>query len=159
MNNMKVSKRRLPSIHHRPIAKLKKYRQLISPVRDNDRAVYNWHAFKHSYSKDLVVELVKEFGLKEKSWVLDPFCGGGTTLLACKELGISSKGYDILPFSVFLTNVKTRTYKPDELRKYLGWLKQGKGRAIDDLPDIELVDKAFNEAVKKELLSLKQKLV
>ena len=46
---------------------------------------------------------------------MDPFCGGGTTLLACKELGINSNGFDILPFSVFLSNVKTREYNLEKL--------------------------------------------
>src|SRR3989338_3406665 len=83
---------------------------LISPHRDIQKPIYNWHSFKHSYSKALVDSLVKEFELKKGAWVMDPFCGGGTTLLACKESGINSKGFDILPFSVFLGNVKTREY-------------------------------------------------
>ena len=155
---MNIAKRRSSRSRYRPIPALAKYRTLISPARDNERPVYNWHAFKHSYSKDLVKELIDEFDLKNGAWVLDPFCGGGTTLLACKEWGINSQGYDILPFSVFLTNVKTRVYRPESLRKRLIELRTEKGRAIDDLPDIKLVDKAFSPSVKKELLRLKNKI-
>ena len=143
-----------------PIPKINQYRSLISPARDRGRAVYNWHAFKHSYSKDLVEKLVKEFGLKETSWVLDPFCGGGTTLLACKELGINSKGYDILPFSVFLTNVKTRTYNYAELEQQLAEFKKIKRTSIakDSLPDIAIVHKAFSASTRDELLHLKREI-
>jgi DNA modification methylase len=136
------------------------YRSLISPARDKDRAVYNWHSFKHGYSRDLVEKLVRKFGLKNKSWVLDPFCGGGTTLLACKELGINSKGFDILPFSVFLSNVKTRTYDPRELKKELSRFHNptkliSRG---DHLPNIKIIREAFSPGVKNELLHLRHQI-
>ena len=43
---------------------------LISPHRDIQKPIYNWHSFKHSYSKALVDSLVKEFELKKEngSW-------------------------------------------------------------------------------------------
>ena len=37
---------------------------LISPRVDIKRPIYNWHSFKHSYSKGLVDNLITEFGLK-----------------------------------------------------------------------------------------------
>lgn len=139
------------------VLKTNEYGPLISPYRDRDRSIYNWHAFKHSYSKALVEKLINEFGLKNNSWVLDPFCGGGTTLLACKELGINSEGYDILPFSVFLSNVKTRTYEPillkQNLKKFYKKNKTIKKHA--DLPDIKIIREAFSPEIKYELLSLR----
>ena len=140
--------------------KISEYGSLISPARDRNEPIYNWHAFKHSYSKNLVEKLVGSFNLGEGSWVLDPFCGGGTTLLACKELGINSRGLDILPFSVFLSNVKARTYDPKELRKQLKHFNAGSGAIPKNavLPDIAIIDKAFSEDVKKKLLSLKYKI-
>lgn len=140
--------------------KVSEYGSLISPARDRNEPVYNWHAFKHSYSKNLVEKLVGDFNLAKGSWVLDPFCGGGTTLLACRELGINSTGFDILPFSVFLSNVKVRSYDPRELRRQLKSLSKKNGPASKNvsLPDIAIVDKAFSEGVKKELLSLRHKI-
>ena len=140
--------------------KISEYGSLISPARDRNEPVYNWHAFKHSYSKNLVEKLVGSFNLGEGSWVLDPFCGGGTTLLACKELGINSRGLDILPFSVFLSNVKARTYDPRELKKQLKYFHTENGTMPKNasLPDIAIVNKAFSEDVKKKLLSLKYKI-
>ena len=140
--------------------KMSEYGSLISPARDRNEPVYNWHAFKHSYSKNLVEKLVGSFNLNEGSWVLDPFCGGGTTLLACKELGINSMGLDILPFSVFLSNVKAKTYDPRELKKQLKHFHTGNGAIPKNasLPDIAIVNKAFSEDVKKKLLSLKYKV-
>lgn len=133
------------------------YGSLISPYPDRNMPVYNWHAFKHSYSKALVTKLAHEFDLKKGSWVLDPFCGGGTTLLACKELGINSEGYDILPFSVFLSNVKTRLYNPKVLTQYLS-LFQKDGKTHNDkfdFPDIKIIHEAFSIGVRNEILNFK----
>ncbi|OGH98162.1 MAG: hypothetical protein A2039_02820 [Candidatus Melainabacteria bacterium GWA2_34_9] len=141
-------------------SKAAQYGPLISPARDRETPIYNWHAFKHSYSRDLVKGLAIEFGLKKGAWVLDPFCGGGTTLLACKELGINSEGFDILPFSAFLSNVKTRTYKTSELRRHLGkFYKQSESpQRNTNLPDIKIIREAFSPAVKKDLLRLKSQI-
>lgn len=140
--------------------KVSEYGSLISPARDRNEPIYNWHAFKHSYSKNLVEKLVEAFNLGEGSWVLDPFCGGGTTLLACKELGINSRGYDILPFSVFLSNVKVKTYNSRELRQQLKNFGKNNGSVPRNtsLPDIGIANKAFSRDVKKELLILRHKI-
>jgi DNA modification methylase len=47
---------------------------------------------------------------------LDPFCGSGTTLLACRELGLRSMGFDVLPLSVFASHVKTQDYDAEALK-------------------------------------------
>ena len=133
---------------------------LISPHRDIQKPIYNWHSFKHSYSKALVDNLVKEFELKKGAWVMDPFCGGGTTLLACKEAGINSKGFDILPFSVFLSNVKTRKYNPAKLLAEKKKFKLSKkiSMNIPSLTNIPIAKKAFSVNVRNELIQIKQRI-
>ena len=133
---------------------------LISPHRDIQRPIYNWHSFKHSYSKALVDSLVKEFELKKGAWVMDPFCGGGTTLLACKEAGINSKGFDILPFSVFLSNVKTREYNPEKLLEEKKRFNPSKKISlyIPSLTNIPIAKKAFSVNVRNELIQIKQRI-
>lgn len=135
----------------------KKFRPLVSPIRNQNLPIYNWHSFKHSFSKELVDCLIKEFNLKNNNWVLDPFCGGGTTLLACKQAGINSIGYDILPFSVFLSNTKVKKYNEIELTQELKKFRKNEGpfNIKFKLPDIPIIKKAFNEDIKVELLSLK----
>ena len=131
---------------------------LISPMRDNQRPIYNWHSFKHSYSKALVDTIVKEFKLKKGAWVMDPFCGGGTTLLACKELGINSHGFDILPFSVFLTNVKTRNYDPAQLAEVKNKFRRSTRISMHfpSLTNIPIAKKAFSPKIRNELIKIKQ---
>ncbi len=139
------------------LLKTDEYGPLISPYRDRETPIYNWHAFKHSYSKALVKKLASEFNLNRHSLVLDPFCGGGTTLLACKEMGINSEGFDILPFSVFLSNVKTRSYNPHSLVKYFDIFQEKKNISKNNfhLPDIKIIREAFSPEIKNEVLRLK----
>jgi SAM-dependent methyltransferase len=135
------------------------FETLVSPAPDRHAPIYNWHAFKHSFSKDLVGTLIKEFELKRGSWILDPFCGGGTTLLAGKQQGINSRGFDILPFSVFLSNVKIRDYGLKSLlNDYLFLekdIKKRQGSTATFPDDIEFLKKALPIPVLNELLRIK----
>lgn len=133
---------------------------LISPRVDIKRPIYNWHSFKHSYSKGLVDNLIQEFNIKKGAWIMDSFCGGGTTLLACKEAGINSSGFDILPFSVFLSNVKTRYYQTEELikEKKKFTLNKKISLSIPALTNIPIAQKAFTSDVRTELIRIKQRV-
>ena len=133
---------------------------LISPQRNQYIPIHNWYTFKHGYSRDLATNLITSCNLSEGSWVLDPFCGSGTTLLTCKELGINCRGFDILPFSVFLSNVKIENYDDKELWKQLEILRSETTICQPEtvLPDIPIVKKAFQPDVARELLSLKYKI-
>jgi len=77
--------------------------------------------------------------------------------LACKELGINSEGFDILPFSTFLSNVKTRSYDSRSLAQYLGIFdrKNNPSKNNFHLPDIKIIHEAFTPEVENELLRLK----
>lgn len=139
-----------------------KYSSLVSPRQDQKIPIYNWHSFKHSYSRELVQELISEFDLKKGSWILDPFCGGGTTLLSSQQLNINSQGIDILPFAVFLSNVKTRYYDEftllEELRKLRIDTSDISNEHVKLPDDISLLHKAFTTPIKYELLKLKRQL-
>jgi tRNA G10 N-methylase Trm11 len=134
--------------------------KLISPRVDINRPIYNWHSFKHSYSKALVDNLIAEFKLKKGSWVMDSFCGGGTSLLACKEAGINSTGFDILPFSVFLSSVKTRNYDPEKLLAEKKKFNTSKTVSLNipALTNIPIAKKAFAPSIRTELTRIKQRI-
>lgn len=105
--------------------KIQKYRALLEDktelggfatfVPNKKLPVYNWIYFKEGFSRDLVFLASKMFGLQD-GIVLDPFCGVGTTLVACREKGIESIGFDVLPLSVFASRAKTRNYDAEELK-------------------------------------------
>ncbi|UCD02785.1 MAG: hypothetical protein JSV63_03305 [Candidatus Aenigmatarchaeota archaeon] len=72
--------------------------------------IYNWFYYKEGYSRDLVFRLIDRFRIGHGDTVLDPFCGVGTTMLACKQKGIRSIGFDVQPPAIFSSMVKTSDY-------------------------------------------------
>jgi hypothetical protein len=70
---------------------------------------YGWLRLTPAYSVHLVRELLEARALPELP-VLDPFCGTGTTLLTCAELGIPCATLDVNPFLVWLARAKTARY-------------------------------------------------
>ncbi len=49
-------------------------------------------------------------GLEPGAWVLDPFCGSGTTLLESAHIGWNSIGIDINPLGVLIANAKLAAF-------------------------------------------------
>ena len=55
---------------------------------------HNWYNFVLGYTPDFPEYLLKKFGATNKSIVLDPFMGTGTTNVVCKSWGIKSFGLE-----------------------------------------------------------------
>ncbi len=84
--------------------------ELATFVPNKKLPVYNWFYYKEGFSRDLVFRLIEKFKLEKGDTVLDPFCGAGTTLLACRQKGLESAGFDVQSSAVFAATVKTRDY-------------------------------------------------
>jgi hypothetical protein len=70
---------------------------------------HGWLRLTPAYSVHFVRELLADSS-PSAGTVLDPFCGTGTTLLACRERGVSAATIDLNPFLVWLTRAKTAHY-------------------------------------------------
>lgn len=90
---------------------------LATFVPNKDLPVYNWFYYKEGFSRDLVAKLIERFKIEKGQTVLDPFCGSGTTLLACREAGINSVGFDVHPVAIFAARVKTGRYEAEKLKE------------------------------------------
>lgn len=118
--------------------------ELATFVPNKKLPIYNWLYFKEGFSKELVNFLAEQFRLQPGMTVLDPFCGSGTTLIACRELSINSIGFDVLPLSVFATHVKTRDYDIAKLKETSAQLfSQRFMKIIEKFPPI--MKKAFSK--------------
>jgi hypothetical protein len=92
----------------------------ISPAitfRGNVRSTrHGWLRLTPAYSVELVRQLLKERSRPDLP-VLDPFCGTGTTLVACAEQGIACRTVDINPFLRWLAEVKSQPYSAADLKR------------------------------------------
>lgn len=129
--------------------------RLVTFAPNRGLPIHNWFQFKEGFSRDLVFMLAESFGLREGDWVLDPCCGCGTTLLAYKQLGINSVGFDVHPIMVFVSKVKARDYDVDALRLASKELLKAKF----ERPGVEapgFVSRAFPRPVLEDVMFFKR---
>lgn len=76
-------------------------------VQAEDAYVHDWYRFVLSYPPHLVRHYLQRFGQDEKSVVLDPFVGTGTTAVEAKKNGIAAIGMEPNPVVHLAAKVKT----------------------------------------------------
>lgn len=69
--------------------------------------VHNWFYFVLGYSPDFPDFLLDRENVNESTKVVDPFMGTGTTLIACKDRGITSGGIDANNYFYDVVKAKT----------------------------------------------------
>ena len=124
------------------------WRHWVTPRGAKEKAVHRWYLFPHSFTDDLVHALIDEWSLDRQDRILDPFAGSGTTLLAAREMGVPSDGYDISPLAVLASNAKTVTFSEKRLKKLWQTLQRAlrsRSRAPMSRTYPELVHKALPE--------------
>lgn len=67
-------------------------------------------AHPHEYPLDLVQRCITLSKAGPGDLLIDPFCGGGSTLIAAKEMGISGVAYEINPLTADLARKRLETH-------------------------------------------------
>ena len=99
----------------------------VKPILEaiySDEAVagltHTFYRYPARFSPKFVKSLVEEF-TEPGDVVLDPFMGGGTTLVEATACGRIAVGNDISSLAVFLAEAKTRIYRSADLIKIRNW--------------------------------------
>jgi hypothetical protein len=95
----------------------------ISPVSGLTHTFYRYPA---RFSPKLVRAVIETFTLPG-DLVVDPFVGGGTTLVESLALGRDAIGTDISSLATFVSDVKTRLYSDADLAKLTRWIVHVEG--------------------------------
>lgn len=69
-------------------------------------SAHGLHEYRGKYNPQVVRAIGNVLGLGEGSWILDPFCGSGTTLLESANCGWNSVGLELNPLGVMISNAK-----------------------------------------------------
>lgn len=118
---------------------------------------HGWLRLTPAYSLALVRELLKRFGPDD--FVLEPFCGTGTTPLACASMGIRCHAVDINPFLVWLGNLKLTHFGDDAASdlKSAAASVADRARDVDPQawkPELHKIEKWWDATTLQELAAL-----
>lgn len=75
---------------------------------------FRWYGYKEGFSPNLVEIAIKNVGIGNKDYILDPFNGNGTVTLTASINNIKSIGIEVNPFVAFMSRVKLENYSAKE---------------------------------------------
>lgn len=78
-------------------------------------AIHAIHPYPAKFIQEIPKALLDHLPLPKESYVLDPFCGSGVSLVECQKKGIPSVGIDLNPIAVLISKVKTEPLGKDFL--------------------------------------------
>lgn len=100
--------------------------QIILAAKNVERVsglTHNFYRYPARFSPKLVRAAIAAFSAPG-DLVLDPFMGGGTTLVEALALGRNSIGSDLNELALFIAHVKTRIYTEQDLACITAWLQR-----------------------------------
>lgn len=91
-------------------------------------------------------------------WVLDPFCGRGTTNFAARLLGLPSCGVDSSPVAVALTQAKLADARATDVIRVASNILQARPSRVS-VPQGEFWERAFEKTVLQQICWLRKELL
>lgn len=131
-------------------------------------SVHGLHEYKGKFNPQIAKAILNIFGVRPDDNVLDPFCGSGTTLVECAQIGARATGIDLNPLAVFIANAKLKALATPSNRlqasstKLSQSLKRLRTWSVKDAdaPRIEYLSKWFDpdilgiiETVRRQIIS------
>ena len=132
--------------------------RLATFVPNKSLPVYSWFYFKEGFSRGLVMMVLDKYASRGNVNVLDPFAGSGTTLVACKERGLDSYGFDVSPLAVLASRAKTNDYDLGELKSAAKELSKSRFERQDLGAVPPSIRKFFNPHTLEDVLFFRSQL-
>jgi hypothetical protein len=94
---------------------------------------------------------------KADDWVLDPFCGRGTSLYAARLRGLGAVGLDLNPVAVTLATAKLKSTSHKAVTSLCAMLLSDAGQLVNQ-PSGEFWDLAFHSTTLNQICLLRERL-
>ena len=137
------------------IKKSNEYNKLVNFSTSKKETLQNWFLYKQGYSTELVSRILNKKKLKKSSFILDPFCGVGTTNVVCNNYGYKNIGIDVNPIAILAAKVKNRNYNEKFINDLKRLVKQFKLVKPKFIPDSKVIQTSFNYNNFKTLMYIK----
>lgn len=131
-------------------------------------SAHGLHEYRGKFNPQVVRAIGNLLGLDTGSWILDPFCGSGTTLLESAHIGWNSAGLDVNPLGILIANAKVTAFKTspsvleDESERLITILEKGSSSVPtnwrNQLPNSEYLISWFTEPVLAQLAFIMVKI-
>ncbi len=95
---------------------------------------------------------------RKGDWVVDPFCGRGTTNFGARLLGLASFGVDSSPVAVALTNAKVASARVGDVIRVALEILSGMPRWVA-VPEGEFWEHAYERSVLRQVCWLREELL
>lgn len=102
---------------------LRLHRSLVEAIQNCDSVdglTHDFYRYPARFSPVFAREAIRAFS-EPGDLILDPFMGGGTTLVECCNNGRDGIGFDINTLAVFVAKVKTTALRPTDRHKLSLW--------------------------------------
>ena len=135
------------------------YTSLLNYSDDLNKPFQRWYRYKEGFSVELVEQLIREYSKHKKGILLDTFSGSGSTLLAANEMGYSGVGFEVNPFSFFLSKCKLEKYTKEIIELFKKEYEEilHNAEEIDEeyvLPKLSISDKVFADEIEKYYMNI-----
>lgn len=129
----------------------------LNIFRNDEKSVHNIALYPCKFIPQLPRWAIKNYS-KKGDVILDPFSGGGTTLIEARKLGRNAYGFDYNPYAALLCKVKSDLYDKEVLINITENLNDAflKDKSQIRSPEFKGIDFWFNKNVIRALSVIKK---
>jgi DNA modification methylase len=132
------------------------FTELVNFKNNKKIPKHNWYEYKQGYAEDLVKQIIESEQPNKNHFILDPFCGVGTSNLVAQSLGYKSIGFDINPVAYLAASVKTHFYTEEEIKEIQKLIKNFKPSKSSPLKEVpKVIDSSFQNGSLEKLYQIK----
>lgn len=132
------------------------FTELVNFKNNKKIPKHNWYEYKQGYAEDLVKQIIEAEQPDKKHFILDPFCGVGTSNVVAQSLGYKSIGFDINPVAYLAATVKTHFYTEAEVKEIQKLIKNFNPSKLSPLKEVpKVIDSSFQNGSLEKLYQLK----
>jgi hypothetical protein len=141
-----------------PVSKNEEFSKLVNFEKNKELPLHRWFYYKQGYSDELVKKLIFDSNkITSNDYILDPFCGVGTTQVSSQNQGVRSIGLEVNPIASFASKVKTMKFNKSEIVKLKNILNKidGSLKKSNKIPKYKKLKDIFTSAQLSQILKIK----